>query len=542
MSIASRIEAMEGHIGNAYKSLENLGVDLTNVDKNIDNISTELDNLYEELPKVESEGSEISLNGTRSGKLSIIPKGNTEQDTIAYVDVGTWEQGTINASGVNQNSDYWIRAKEFISVKPNILYNISRTIATNYMAFWFYDANKTFIGTNETSGLITTNLPGKQNRMRDGDTSIQVTINNTSVAYMRMADASNDLNTKYTISTQAPNPDYPQSIRNVTGENSVVVSNKNLLPFTNQDFTVNNVRYYVQNGNLYINGTSSGETSPTNANFKNNFKFTLSAGTYTIIGNSQFATYLRKASDDSNMFTNPTYIAGTSRQFTLNEQTELYIGFYAYNNTLNNLDMRLMLEKGSTSTDYIAHAEQTYPINLGNIELCKIGDYQDYITGTKDNWKVVKNIGKVVLNGSEDWAYFWATNGIFVNRNADIISDVNAINGISNRFTTTTRTNIRNNLTTVDNLIAFNQNELVIAYKTIQTIADFKTWLVSNNVTCYYILATSTETPITDTTLINQLNNLYENAKSYNEQTNISSTYASGNAQMIISASSLKGV
>lgn len=37
---------------------------------------------------------------------------------------------------------------------------------------------------------------------------------------------------------------------------------------------------------------------------------------------------------------------------------------------------------------------------------------------------------------------------------------------------------------------------------------DFKTWLTTNNVTVYYVLATPTYTEITDTYLINQLNAL----------------------------------
>ena len=162
------------------------------------------------------EGSNITINDSVYNKISIIPKGACEQDTTAYIDVGTWEQGFINDNGENVNSNYWVRTLDYIPVKSNILYNITRTISTEYMAFRFYNSEKTFIGTNETPDLITTNLPSNQNRMRAGDTSIEVTINNSNVAYMRMTDASNDLSTIYTISTQAPSPDYPQDIRVVT--------------------------------------------------------------------------------------------------------------------------------------------------------------------------------------------------------------------------------------------------------------------------------------------------------------------------------------
>ena len=42
---------------------------------------------------------------------------------------------------------------------------------------------------------------------------------------------------------------------------------------------------------------------------------------------------------------------------------------------------------------------QQYPITLGSTELCKIGDYQDYIYKDGDDWYVHKEISKIILNG-----------------------------------------------------------------------------------------------------------------------------------------------
>ena len=44
------------------------------------------------------------------------------------------------------------------------------------------------------------------------------------------------------------------------------------------------------------------------------------------------------------------------------------------------------------------------PLDLGNIELCKIGDYQDYFYKSGSKWYLHKEIEKVVLDGSEEWA------------------------------------------------------------------------------------------------------------------------------------------
>jgi hypothetical protein len=52
------------------------------------------------------------------------------------------------------------------------------------------------------------------------------------------------------------------------------------------------------------------------------------------------------------------------------------------------------------------------------------------------------------------------------------------------------------------------------------TLDQFKTFISTNNIIAYYSLATPTNTEITDTTLINQLDNL-QNLNSYNPTTNI---------------------
>ena len=54
------------------------------------------------------------------------------------------------------------------------------------------------------------------------------------------------------------------------------------------------------------------------------------------------------------------------------------------------------------------------------------------------------------------------------------------------------------------------------------TLEEWKTWLSTHNIIFYYPLATPTNTEITDTILISQLEAI-NNAISYEEQTNISS-------------------
>lgn len=116
----------------------------------------------------------------------------------------------------------------------------------------------------------------------------------------------------------------------------------------------------------------------------------------------------------------------------------------------------------------------TYEVNLGDIELNKIGTYQDRIYKDSGKWYVEKNIGNIASYNGET-----------------ITSDYISSTG---------------QLTTGANVI--------------------------------YVLATPTYTEITNTELINQLEELYT-AKSQEGTTNISIT--SEDLEMILNVSALKG-
>lgn len=148
---------------------------------------------------------------------------------------------------------------------------------------------------------------------------------------------------------------------------------KNLVPFTNQDFTLNNVHYYVKNGSLILDGTSTSETSSLNSKFKEQFRFTLPEGTYKISHKeTDGACYLYNLNDTSSAITvvNKNILSDT---FTLTEETEVYIGFYVYQNIFNNVNTELMIEEGSTATSYEPYVGGTaspnpdYPQEIKNV-------------------------------------------------------------------------------------------------------------------------------------------------------------------------------
>lgn len=170
---------------------------------------------------------------------------------------------------------------------------------------------------------------------------------------------------------------------------------------------------------------------------------------------------------------------------------------------------------------------KTLPVSLGNIELCKIGDYQDYLYKNNGKWYKHNAIKKLVLNGSENWTvhgsiaswFFW--DGI-----TDGFVD-NTISGyaLTNYFTQkaySTVTSLNNGEFAYGQVAGSTRKRFVIKDTDYTTVADFKSWLSTHNTIVYYVLATPTDTEITDTTLISQLEEISKTL-SYQGQTNIAS-------------------
>lgn len=172
---------------------------------------------------------------------------------------------------------------------------------------------------------------------------------------------------------------------------------------------------------------------------------------------------------------------------------------------------------------------EVFAISLGSTELCKIGDYQDYIYKSGDDWYVHKATGKAIFNGTEEG---WSndTSGsylrVFHSLENVLSADGRVADGYSNYFIPST--------TNAYGIYLRDQNHVYFyPQSSINTLADFKTWLSTHNTNLYYPLATPTDTKITDATLVAQLNALAE-AKSYNDQTDIVVTATGENLPAIL--------
>lgn len=150
-------------------------------------------------------------------------------------------------------------------------------------------------------------------------------------------------------------------------------------------------------------------------------------------------------------------------------------------------------------------------LNLGNMELCKIGEYQDYFYKQNGKWYKHTTIIKNILNGSENGWYishsgdeYWAYR---LSIDLRILAISAAQKGYSNLYG---RTDINNSNTNQGIFYSYNNKQVCIRYGTEDTIENFKTFLSNNNLIIYGIAETPTDIEITDSNLINQLEELYQ--------------------------------
>lgn len=166
---------------------------------------------------------------------------------------------------------------------------------------------------------------------------------------------------------------------------------------------------------------------------------------------------------------------------------------------------------------------QSYLISLNNLELCKVGNYHDYIYGQPNEWYVKKNIGKV--NAKEfTWTYLQTSNNLYLYTTLDMSRKIgNDIELICTHFEdigVSGGPSIALNKGKIGISAYYSSqatttgNKRIYIVSTIDNINDFQTFLNNNDVFILYPLATATDIAITDQVLIQQLNDLYK-AKTY---------------------------
>lgn len=352
-------------------------------------------------------------------------------------------------------------------------------------------------------------------------------------------------NTKYagnTLQNGTPAPDTPVPVQVATGAQTVEVQGKNLLGLDNFSGSFSS-NQYTEFGNILdiksaygiaasldvtLNSFKYTKTSQYDSNQKWNFKGLQPNTNYTVSCNYSITT---SSATRVYLFDTHRAVSGNSltQSFTTNGngEKEFTLQFYgaAQNDTIELTN--LMVEQGSTATAYEPYQSQSYTISLGSLELCKIGDYQDYIYKSGADWYVHKETNSLTVTSSMSGL---GKSGTSANNAFYLTSQFGDIDrsGMGQGASSTTVTPSYSKYFTIKSAKeVFNSDTVGMAFdiytgtltdfrvgfglsSSVNTLNLFKTWLDNNLLKVYYPLAAPADTQITDTVLISQLNAAHE--------------------------------
>lgn len=321
---------------------------------------------------------------------------------------------------------------------------------------------------------------------------------------------------------------------------------KNLIAITRTAETKNGVTCTWNGASFTLDGTSTASTDFYGRGWwgATSDPIALPAGTYTISLRKSDGSLATDADFSVDCYYGTTHIIGIYRgnygtgfyakTFDSDTQYSVFYISLGSGKTYNNEKFYIQLEKSESPTSYepyvggvpvpnpdypqpiqtvtgtqtISINGTNYPISLGSIELCKLGDYQDYIWKDGDEWKVHKATGSKVFDGSADenwtrytgngsyWGFYIAIPDVLVaspsfSNIGQNSPDTSSWSGGKNTY----RISSINNLTFA----------LVEKNGSLMSLDEWQSFLAEENMLVKLALATPTDTTITDQTLIAQL-------------------------------------
>jgi len=545
-------------------------------DKILGAINGDVD-LFEEYPKVSDNGTDLLLNGVVEGKMAITPQGVSSQESTTGKNLLNSITDTTTRNGITftKNSDgtYTLNGTSTSDIGFNIASDVPLDLNTSYIlsgspntasnttyrimgACIRENDSTTYIADNDGSGVT---IPSSKMIRVYINVKNGKTLNNVIFKPMiRLKSITDDTYEPYTDGP-APNPSYPFPVKSVTGENVLKISNSD---------NTETQTYPISLGNIELNSSPDGTirdaiigSSDVSYNLfdKNNTDNFL----YTYIGQST-GKVAKKQPDNTNFRTifikckpntkyaikkfvgHPLIYIGDSEEVpTYGTQLNNYIyGNYSETIYTTSSNANYLAIEITSNTDI----DNGYTIQeiIDNFQITEGSEVKPYFPyGQVGMWYKREHIGKVVLDGSENWTVdsSGAPYTLNIPNSLITISNDELPNVLVDKFK---RVTYNSNWNNYNSLVApgttLRPTILKFRYTDISSLDAWKTWLSENNVTVYYLKAQYTDTPITDTTLISQLNDIYNNAHSYNGTTNITTTYEDGNEQMYLDIEALKNV
>jgi hypothetical protein len=331
--------------------------------------------------------------------------------------------------------------------------------------------------------------------------------------------------------TASPNPDYPQAVNTVTGRQMVEVTGKNLFNLNGDQQPNTRCTGTINGQSITITSTanSTGFYSIVIPNSSELLGKTVTLSVGDIAASSDVETtgriliYQAVSTQPNNVGGNISGVdirSAGSTTFTFPDSflsgrdcfvVVLYVNARGTSTVVGEYSTytNIQLELGSTATDYEPYSSNDYEIDLGSIELCKLGTYQDYIYKDGGDWKVHKATVKLDFSSITS-----GTGGATTSENTVRVEysgtvPAGAADGNDRRLALSSH--FTNELNYSDDIVGFyyTKTQLNIWFRVPKTIATTwqgaASWITAHGVTAYLPLATPTDTTITDQTLIAQL-------------------------------------
>ena len=382
------------------------------------------------------------------------------------------EQGSLSSSGTASSSTTRVRTDDFTSVISSTQYTISVS-STNRIQAIVYEYDDTSYLRQLSSSWSDTPYT-----FTTGDTTTRIKIvfriygNETIIP----SDFTNPQLEKGSQATSYSPYFTPIELCKIGSSKDYIFKGKGV-----NLFDKDNTQWYRNNNGAFSN------TTDTSTNRIRTSSFEIQGGkTYTLSGIPSGITFLVVRTYTEYGGTS-TDLSVSNNKFTLN----------------NNVKYIHLLFSGSnfTSATNTLMANADLMLNEGTSAL----PYEPY--NAKDKWLLHKEIGRVVLNGSESYAtgslsgyYRFQTTLSTPNKELpnEAILLSNNFKGISfnNRNSQTNETCFMSN-----GNLSFNTNVA-------NSESSFKTWLSTHNTIVYYVLATPTTTEITNSELLEDLDNI----------------------------------
>lgn len=339
--------------------------------------------------------SQITYSGKNLLNIQGIVKGRLDNGVLGYASDTSVLTLNANNFSFTTTANYRGATSDYIGVSTgNYIFNSSVSNSSYYLTIACYDSNKTFI-----NNATVTALAGETKRtltIASGtafvrlyfylSTAGSITFNNPQF------ETGSTVNTyePYVGGISSPNPSYPQTIHNVSGDNSVIVCGKNMF----RDFYTGSGTYrgvtktggdkcvilngtYNQSGNYDLFFSRSTDSSGT-ANMtllKANTTYAVSVyllNGYTLSNISYFRVSSRTLDGATFNWNYKTldYANGVAQGTFTVGNTDLYLGGIrmaltsSVSASFNNCIVKIQVEEANAVTPFEEYKGITYPINL----------------------------------------------------------------------------------------------------------------------------------------------------------------------------------